>query len=222
MRALFPQHPRSGFKDHAHSGPPQRCVSSTAHAVVPTDGPCTLNHTWSRPHWCAVPLKHTRKGSHELGILNRPWRSPHPQALCPQQHPDGFPLVGPQLDMQGSPPQYAPSPVHKESPLKGHVPSTTHGMVVLTTRLCTLKSHEGHPHSWATHSLLGTERSPLAGHGASTGHRGVPTYGQVPSNLHAVVPTCGLGALNRAEGTPVLGHWPSTGHGGVPTHGLDP
>lgn len=102
--------------------------------------------------------------------------------------------------MEGSPPQYAcPQLSTKGSPPVGRVPSTTHRVVVLTTRLCALNSYEGRPHSRATRSQLGTERSPLAGHSPSAGHREVSIRGLVPSTAQAVVPTCRPCALNRTR-----------------------
>ena len=114
-------------------------------------------------------------------------------------------------------------------------------MVVLTTRLCALNSYEGRPHSWAARSQLGTERSPLAGHRPSAGHRGVsirglrkqwsPPAGRAPSIAHAGDSTLWLLAFNWARRGPDL--WYSTpgkctdgsllvGLVSSPTHGGDP
>ena len=162
--------------------PPAVHAPSTMHGAVPTRVQRTL--------------KHTRNGPHELGVLTAHGGDPTswPCAFnCIQRGPHSWALNWAWKDPHHSMRALNCAP---RTPPVGHAPSTTHGVVVLTTRLCALNSHEGRPHSRAVRSKLGTERSPLVGHELSNGHGGVPTPGRVLSAAHTVVPTCGPCTLN--------------------------
>ena len=192
--------------------------------MVPTCRPCALN--------C------TRRGLHSLAIgLQLGTEGSRPMVLDPWKMHRWVPTRGPGVlthTRRGPPPGgRAHSTAHTMVPTRIHGPSTAHA-VVPTNGLCALNSHEGRPHSRASRSKLGTERSPLVGHGPSNGHGGVPTPGRAPSTAHTVVPTCGPCTLNRArrgphsratrlqahtERSPLAGRGPSTGHGGVRTRG---
>lgn len=170
-----------------------------------------------QPHMEQAPLMcRAPSSTHRRGLMG--WR-PHPHTertppagLAPSTIPEGFPLVGPQLDMEGSPPQYAPSTVHKGSPLVGHAPLTTRGVVVLTTRLCTLNSHEGRP-TFGPHTFSWAQRGPhLQAMGPQLGTEGFPPEdwclqpcmqwpppaGWVPSTTHRGDSTLGTLAHNWA------------------------
>lgn len=174
-----------------------------------------LSGYWPSTGHGGVPTYGTRP-------LENAQMGPYSWAWCPHPHTEGTPPGG-----------RAHSTAHTMVPTRIHGPSTAHA-VVPTNGLCALNSHEGRPHSRASRSKLGTERSPLVGHGPSNGHGGVPIPGRAPSTAHTVVPTCGPCTLNRArrgphsratrlqahtERSPLAGRGPSTGHGGVRTRG---
>ena len=98
---------------------PRGRVSSTAHTVVSTRGPCALNYARSGPHSRAAhPQAHTEWASW-AGRPHRTWRGSHQPAVRIQLHPEGSPLLGPQLGMEGSPPQYACPQLCTKDPTRG-------------------------------------------------------------------------------------------------------
>lgn len=160
-----------------HGGLPTRgLVPSTAHAVVPTCGPCALNRTRRGLHSPAIGPQLGTEGSRPM-VLDS-WRTlqmgPYSWAWCPHPHTEGTPPAG-------------------------RLPSTAHG-VVLTNR--TLRPQLPRRASPLAGHALSTERSPLAGHGPSNGHEGVPTPSRVPSPAHGGVRTSGQRAFKHTGKDP--------------------